>query len=157
TCHYCDAELHLPAEEGGKNVACPECRKIIKVPALKVEKAKDWREVEKKGPSFARQDEPEKPAGAWDTKATAVGQDALEEAGVITEPEEPRTLKERLKPYLIVVGFVGLVVVLYFVSIRMLSRSAQKRALDAALASVDPKGGNTKLPATLAGEVFRGV
>jgi DNA-directed RNA polymerase subunit RPC12/RpoP len=157
TCHYCDAELHLPAEEGGKNVACPECRKIIKVPALKAEKAKDWREVEKKGPSFARQDEPDKPAGAWDTKATTVGQEALEEAGVITEPEEPRTLKERLKPYLIVGGLVGLVVVLYFVSTSMLSRSAQKQALEAALASVDPKSGKTKLSGTLAGEVFRGA
>jgi hypothetical protein len=157
TCHYCDAELHLPAEEGGKNVACPECRKIIKVPALKVEKAKDWREVEKKGPSFARQEEPEKPAGAWDTKATTVGQEALEEAGVITEPEEPRTLKERLRPYLIVAGLVGLVVGLYFISTSMLSRSAQKRALGEALAYVDPKGGKTKLPATLAGEVFRGA
>jgi hypothetical protein len=157
TCHYCDAELHLPAEEGGKNVACPECRKIIKVPALKVEKAKDWREVEKKGPSFARQDEPEKPAGVWDTKATIVGQDVLEEAGVITEPEEPRTLKERLKPYLIVTGLVGLVAALYFISTAMLSRSAQKRALDSALDAVNPKGGKTKLPPPLAGEVFRGA
>jgi hypothetical protein len=153
TCYYCDAELHRPAEEGGKQIPCPECRKIIKVPALKVEKAKDWRDVEKKGPAFAKQDEPVKPAGAWDTKATMVGAGVLEEAGVIAEPEEPRTLKERLKPWVIVGGLVGLVVLLYVVSTNLMSRSAQRKALDEALSYV--KGDKAKLPPLLAGEVFR--
>src|SRR4051812_4111543 len=35
TCSYCDAELHLPAEMGGKQVPCPQCKRIIKVPQLK--------------------------------------------------------------------------------------------------------------------------
>jgi hypothetical protein len=154
-CYYCEAELHIPAEEAGKQVPCPECRKIIKVPQLKVEKAKDWRDVEKKGPSFAKQDAPEKPVGAWDTTRTRVGEDALEEAGVITEPQEPRTLKERLKWPLIGVSAVILVALLWYVSASLMSQSAQRRALNAALAYVEPKEGTTKLFPPLAAEVFR--
>src|SRR5262245_60284402 len=26
-CYYCDAELHLPAEQGGKQIPCPECKR----------------------------------------------------------------------------------------------------------------------------------
>jgi hypothetical protein len=157
TCSYCDAELHLPADQGGKQVPCPECSRIIKVPQLKVEKAKDWRDVEKKGPSFVKQDAPEKPAGAWDTGTSKVSQDALEEAGVITEPEEPRTLKERLKWPLIGVGAVALVAVLWIVSSNLMSKSAQKQALDAALAYVDVKGGKAKLAPTLGAAIYRGA
>src|SRR5262245_9756867 len=54
TCDYCEAALHLPAEMGGKQVPCPECKRIIKVPKLKDDRPKDWRQVEKAGPSFAR-------------------------------------------------------------------------------------------------------
>ena len=156
-CSYCDAELHLPADQGGKQVPCPECRRIIKVPQLKVEKAKDWRDVEKKGPSFAKKDEPVKPVGAWDAGPSTVSQDALEEAGVITEPQEPRTLKERLKWPLIGVGAVGLIAVLWLVSSNLLRQNAQKQALTAALAYVDAKSGKAKLAPTLAAEIYRGA
>jgi hypothetical protein len=157
TCDYCEAQLHLPGDQGGKQVPCPECKRIIKVPALKVEKAKDWRDVEKKGPAFARRDEPEKPLGAWDVSRGKVSQDALEEAGVITEPEEPRTLKERLRLPLYIAAGVGLVVLAWWAYSAFVSQSAQKRALDAALAAVEPKDGKPKVGPAHAAEVLRGA
>src|SRR5262249_17337169 len=89
TCEYCDHSLDVPVEEAGKRVPCPECRRIVKVPnpMAKVEK-KDW--LKSSQPT-----EPA-PAGAWGTggKATAVSEEALEEAGAIEE--EPRTLRQKL-------------------------------------------------------------
>ncbi len=156
-CFYCDAELHLPAEQGGKQVPCPECKRIIKVPALKEEKPKDWRDVEKKGPSFAKKDEPAKPAGAWDVARGKVSEEALEEAGVITEPEEPRTLGERLRLPLYAAGGVALVALAWWGYSAFLSRSAQQKALAAALSYVDLKSGKAKLGPAHAAAIQRGV
>jgi hypothetical protein len=90
TCEYCDAAIEMEAELAGKKAPCPECRHIIKVPLPKVEKPKDWRTVEKKGPSAALLNQPEKIDNAWGTETKAkVSQTALLEAGVIAKPKAP--------------------------------------------------------------------
>jgi hypothetical protein len=157
TCNYCDAELHLPAEMGGKQVPCPECKRIIKVPRLKEDRPKDWRQVEKAGPAFARRDEPEKPHGAWEAGRSKVSQEALEEAGVITEEAEPRTFWEKVRVPVYVGAGVLAVVLLWVVYSKFLSRSAQKRALDAALAFVESKENKAKLAPALVADVYRGA
>ena len=89
-CEYCDAEIELAAEHGGKKAQCPECRHIIKVPLPKIEKPKDWRTVEKKGPSLAAMNQPAKIENAWGTETKSrVSQTALLEAGVIAKPKKP--------------------------------------------------------------------
>jgi len=89
-CDYCDAEIVFEAELAGKRAPCPECRQIIKVPLPKEEKPKDWRTVEKKGPSAAVVNQPEKIDNAWGTETKSkVSQTALLEAGVIAKPKAP--------------------------------------------------------------------
>jgi hypothetical protein len=90
TCEYCEAEVVVDAELAGKKAPCPECRHILKVPLPKEEKPKDWRTVEKKGPSAALANQPEKIDNAWGTETKAkVSQAALLEAGVIEKPKAP--------------------------------------------------------------------
>ncbi len=62
TCEYCEAELHLPLDLGGKQTQCPnkECRRIIKVPLPKIEGPKDWRKMDRKGPAAALVSQPER-------------------------------------------------------------------------------------------------
>ncbi len=154
TCDYCDAELHLSATEAGKQLPCPQCKRIIKVPKLKEEK-KDWRDVQTRGPVGAKQDAPAKPVGAWDDTRGFVSQDALEEAGVVAvEPEPPRTVWQRIRPW---VGGAAVLVVIVMVWTGVnayFSRSAQKRALDNALAYAEPK---PKIPTLLVAEIHRGA
>ncbi len=89
-CDFCDAEIELPAEMAGKREPCPQCSRINKVPVPKVEKPKDWRTAEKKGPSLAAINQPEKMDNAWGTETTGkVSQKALLEAGVIQKPKKP--------------------------------------------------------------------
>jgi hypothetical protein len=154
-CDFCGETVHVPASEAGKRVPCPnaECRKIIKVPALKEDKPKDWRTAQQQtGPSFAKRDEPEKPAGAWDVGPKKVSQDALEEAGVIVEEAEPVTLRQRVRFWGLAALIALVVVGAYFGITAWFSLSAQRKALNQALAYVEPK---SKLSAPLTAEVHR--
>jgi hypothetical protein len=140
-CEFCETELKVPAEEAGKKIQCtnPDCRLLVKVPVPKVEK-KDWRDVKQTGPSGARRAEPEKLVGVQGGEVKKVSQEALEEAGAIPDEEEPVTWGERIKFYALWIVLPAAVLVGgYLVLSNMLGRSAQKRALDAALADADPK------------------
>src|SRR5207245_2158298 len=78
TCLYCEAELHLPLDQGGKQLQCPnaECKRIIKVPMPVVSQKKDWRKMERRGPSAAAINMPEQLDDAWGTEeATQARQD----------------------------------------------------------------------------------
>lgn len=114
-CPFCDEAIHFPASDAGKRAPCPECRQIIKVPELVKKEAKDWRKVEARGPSGARQQEQPELEGAWSsTTARGVGQQTLQEAGVIPKVKPPRTLWQKYRlPVLcgslaLVVGLIGL-------------------------------------------------
>lgn len=90
TCDFCEAAVEFPAEMAGKRAQCTECRQIIKVPVPKVDRPKDWRTVEKHGPSAAAVNQPAKIENAWGTeKKATVSQKALLEAGVIAKPTKP--------------------------------------------------------------------
>ncbi|MCI0457007.1 MAG: hypothetical protein L0Z62_08515 [Gemmataceae bacterium] len=154
TCDYCDAPQQVSADEAGKQIQCRECKRLIKVPRLKEEK-KDWRDVATRGPAFAKQDAPEKPIGAWDTTRGYVSQDALEEAGVVTvEAEPPRTVAQWIR-----IGASGVAVVVVILMVwggvnAYFSRTAQERALGAALEYAEPK---PKIPTLLVAEVHGGA
>jgi hypothetical protein len=87
TCTFCDAEISVPFDLGGKQTPCPECKRIVKVPKPVADKPKDWRAAASpQGPAFARQNEPQAPEGAWEPAAARkVSQQALAEAGALPE------------------------------------------------------------------------
>jgi hypothetical protein len=92
TCPWCDTQVTYPAELAGKQAPCtnPECRRIIKVPALQKTAPRDWRQPEASSlPAGARRDD--KPLeGAWGSQsATAASRQALIQAKVIREEKEP--------------------------------------------------------------------
>ncbi len=88
-CEWCDEELKLPLDLGGKQSQCPnpECRRIIKVPLPKKVEKKDWRKMDRRGPAAAIVNQPEQLEDAWGTQdATRARQDSLAKAGAIEAP-----------------------------------------------------------------------
>ena len=85
-------------------------------------KPKDWRTVEKKGPSAAVSNQPEKLENAWGTENNAkVSQKALIEAGVVAKaPKKKAPLDDRIarwvKVGLLAAVALGLGIWLYQVS-----------------------------------------
>ena len=97
TCTFCDEEVTLEADQAGKQVPCPSCTRIVRVPMPKETKPKDWRTVEKKGPSAAVSNQPEKLENAWGTENNAkVSQKALIEAGVVAKAPKKAPLDDRI-------------------------------------------------------------
>jgi hypothetical protein len=87
TCPFCDEELKLPADLAGKKTPCPACSKIITVPVIEIKVKKDWRTVQKGGPSAALANQPEQLTDAWGTEQKGrVSREAMEEAGAVPEP-----------------------------------------------------------------------
>ncbi len=155
TCPFCDEELHLAAALAGTQSPCPECRRIIKIPELKVEKPKDWREV---GPGNAadylrRQgDVLEGVQGDVHSKASTR---ALVEAGAIEEAPVPpvgiRGWARRLAWATSAV--LVLAVVVWGISQARLS-SVRSRAIAAVLARL--KQPDNKLPPLVRAELLQG-
>src|SRR4051794_4281027 len=44
-CPWCMEEVEFAADTRGKQVPCPQCTRIVKVPLLKEDKPKDWRQL----------------------------------------------------------------------------------------------------------------
>jgi hypothetical protein len=133
-CPQCDEPLNLPPDLAGKRHPCPECRRIIPVPYPKTKDKANWRDTGPKLPTGAKRDEGPAPEGAWGTAGrTAVSTEALKEAGVIKEKEKPKTLGQKLRPYvlvgtpLLVLGVGALVVRVW------MARTSEKAALNYAL------------------------
>lgn len=92
TCSFCEAELHFPLDQAGKQVQCQnaECRRILKVPIPKIEGKKDWRKMDRRGPAAAIVNQPEELENAWGTETTTrARQDSLAQAGAVATPAKP--------------------------------------------------------------------
>ena len=93
TCEWCESELRLPLDQGGKQTQCPnkDCRRIIKVPMPKIVEKKDWRKINLKGPALAAINMPEQLDDAWGTEAVVRARQAsLAQAGAIAEKPKPK-------------------------------------------------------------------
>ncbi len=144
-CPQCDEPLKMAIDMGGKRAPCPECRRIISVPMPKKDQKKGWRDTGPNLPAGAKREEQAAPEGAWDGKASAVGHEALEEAGVIKEKFKPLTLLQKTGPYL-VIGTPALIVILGGLFLwQYFSRVSEKKALDTALASAKSDVGKRAL------------
>jgi DNA-directed RNA polymerase subunit RPC12/RpoP len=155
-CPFCDAELHLDAELGGKQSPCPECKRIIRVPKPKEDKPKDWREVHA-GPRAALAGQPElKDAWGSTTNKAKVSREALEEAGVIVEEKEPIGVVGWAKRIGIGVGAAVFLLIATVWLTRAKQETQKKEAIDKVLDLVEGKN-KLKLAQPMTAEVFRGV
>jgi tetratricopeptide (TPR) repeat protein len=99
-CPFCAETVKISAEHAGKQAPCPnpECKRIIKVPLLKADKPKDWRQMDKRGPSMALRQGENEPEGAWSTaQKSRVSQEALLEADAIPVRREPMTTAAKIR------------------------------------------------------------
>ena len=86
-CPFCDEQVKVSADEGGKKLPCPHCTNIVKVPLPDDNKPKDWRDLQKKGPTAALSNLPEQLEDAWGTEQKGkVSRAAMEEAGALPDP-----------------------------------------------------------------------
>ncbi|MGE3806854.1 MAG: hypothetical protein AB7K24_19480, partial [Gemmataceae bacterium] len=156
-CFYCDEVVSVELELGGKQAPCPHCKRIIKVPKPVSDEPKDWRTVESK-PALAKTDTDPAPDGAWGSAVTSstVTRGSLEEAGIIAQPEEELTLREKLTRYALYAAPVLAIAAIYFIWSNIAARNKQERALEMALAAVDEKADPPLAPLDAA-EVHRGA
>ncbi|MCS7045058.1 MAG: hypothetical protein NZO58_01750 [Gemmataceae bacterium] len=148
TCVWCDEEVKFPADLAGKQAPCPSCKRIIKVPAPKIEKKKDWRTINRDGPAAARINLPEQLEGAWGTEAKSrVARETLVEAGAIEEAPAPPVgvggwLRRGVVGVVIVLVVVGVSVSVHRNRTRMLHKNVveeARRTIDERNKELDPK------------------
>jgi hypothetical protein len=91
-CPWCDETVHADAENAGRQMPCPECTKIVKVPLPQKTEPKDWRKVDTRGPAAGLLKGAEQaPEGAWGSKTSSlsVSKGALLEAEAIPVTRQP--------------------------------------------------------------------
>jgi DNA-directed RNA polymerase subunit M/transcription elongation factor TFIIS/tetratricopeptide (TPR) repeat protein len=99
-CPFCSEMVKMSVDLAGKQAPCPnpECKRIVKVPLLKADKPKDWREMDKRGPSGALRMDKNEPEGVWSTAQKGrVSQEALLEADAIPIHKAPLSTAQRLR------------------------------------------------------------
>jgi hypothetical protein len=157
TCPYCDAEVHVGADKGGKQEPCPSCKRILRVPLPDAGKAKDWRTV-KAGPSAALSNVPAELEGAWGstTSKARVSRGSLEEADAIVEDEEePVGVFGWIRRVTYAAVFCGAVALAFWGCNRQLTNKAEKEAIAHALAFVDKTDESGALGQAWRAEIYR--
>jgi hypothetical protein len=140
TCSWCDAVVKVGLELEGKQTPCPECRRIVKVPVKAKEQPKDWRQVDKR-PIPLKKDVENAPKDVWSNAGTAsVSREALEQAGVITEPSEPVSLSQWIKRGVLIGLAVFAVGFIFFLIRDWFATNDRDKAVLKALEAVDPPG-----------------
>jgi tetratricopeptide (TPR) repeat protein len=134
TCYYCDANVRVNAELAGKQTPCPECRRIVKVPLLQKKEAKDWRTVDSRLPSGARQSAEPAPEGAWDARAVGtVSRQALLEAQALPQVKKRLTWLQWTKRGLTAAAVLAVVGLAAWFIRTSLARYREEQALAKAL------------------------
>ncbi len=141
TCFFCDTKVQVSAELAGKQTSCPECRRIVKVPALQKQDPKDWRKVDTRLPAGARRDTEPAPEGTWGTGSVGtVSHQALLEAAALPQVRKRWTSRQWTKLGAAVAACVGVIGIASWIIIHRLGQSRQTEALAKALQSVDAEG-----------------
>lgn len=97
-CPMCDEPAKAPADLAGKQMPCPSCKRIVKVPLPEQKGPKDWRTIDTRMPSAARRDDGPAPEGAWGTAAASnVSRQSLVEANVLPDTTAVLTPQQKLK------------------------------------------------------------
>jgi hypothetical protein len=141
TCPFCDSEVRVAYDLGGKQTPCPECKRIVKVPKPVADKPKDWRTAAAgQGPAFARQNEPQAPDGAWEPAAARkVSQQALAEAGALPEViEEPVGIGVWIRRGIYAAAALGVLIAAWVWFSNQKRARVGREELTSALAYVEP-------------------
>jgi hypothetical protein len=139
-CELCDTELHVPREDAGKRMQCPnpECRGLIKVPSPKDGQPKAL-------PTVAQLTQPEKiDEAAWGTHTDKgrVTQGSLIEAGAIPEaPKAPVSPRVMIGRVLWTIGGVAAFALVAVVALRARNTQQQKDFVREAMQYVEPPKG----------------
>jgi hypothetical protein len=133
TCPQCDEPVQAPIELAGKQMPCPHCRRIIKVPVPEKKAPTDWRQ-KTTGPSAARQNlETQAPEGAWAAGTTAAHRESLEEAGAIQEEPERLTVRQKVVRVALLVGVPLLLIGSGYWGYRVMTLNKETRWVEQAL------------------------
>ncbi len=142
TCSYCDETIEVEAARAGKNMPCPHCRSMIRVPTPTVEKKKDWRDANLRQPLGgllkSQRDEMEKAGVVGPTYVTA---ESLAKANELHEEREPTPPSVWIQRGLWVAGLIACVVFAYSMISRSRVESRVKSLMETAvkeLESQDP-------------------
>jgi hypothetical protein len=110
TCAGCDHVWQVEASKEGKNVLCPECRKVNSVPIRKKAEKVDWRTGADGRPTLAKRETGMDVEGAFaSTNIGSIGQQTAKK--IVSEraaEEEPEVRRKKLLKR----GAIGLIVVL---------------------------------------------
>jgi hypothetical protein len=134
-CEHCDAAVSAPVADAGKRIPCPECRRILKVPAATKPDPSNWRKADRHLPSAAKAPDEPAPEGAWgNLTRTVVSREALEEADAIPDTPEPVSLRERISFWTrVAVGAICVMAVSVY-TYRWFSANREQAAVHAAVA-----------------------
>ncbi len=128
------------------------------MPELVKNEPKDWRKADPRGPSGARPADQPAPEGAWgSTAASAVGKQALVEAGVIPTKEPPRTLWQKSRWPILGATLILLVFGGGWMGYRWWEQRAADRALQAALDYAASPQSGSEARATGQAAIFLGA
>src|SRR3954471_11862083 len=107
TCAGCDHTWSVEASKEGKNVRCPECGKVIRVPVRKKDEKADWR-TGGGGPSLAKRETGLDREGAFgNVEARGISEGTAREIVKGREAEEePEERRKRLIKRLVVAVLV---------------------------------------------------
>ena len=108
-CKHCDFPFTVEPARAGKNVPCPDCTRINRVPIPKIEETGNWRQTGEHLPSLARRDKDPVLEGAWTGGEKGyVAPESLVAAGATAKVEyEPLPLAVKLKRVMLAVGLLG--------------------------------------------------
>jgi hypothetical protein len=141
TCTFCDEKVSVPADLAGKRTPCPECRRIVKVPDLKDDKPKDWREIDTRRPSAARPEPGAVLEGTWSTRdAGNVSAEALIEADAVPQFRRRLTWQQWVRRGFLAAVGVSVITFGAWVATRWVSGHRKSLFLARALAALDNKG-----------------
>jgi hypothetical protein len=154
-CPQCDEKIQAPADLAGKQMPCPECSRIVKVPLPARTEPKDWRKVDTRAAAAAlKRDAEPAPEGAWGTASSSrVSTAALEVAEVIPMAVERLTWGQRTRWGLIVASAVVAGFLTVWGAWQFARLKSQQRQVARVLELVEK--GETPLPDIQAAEIFR--
>lgn len=155
-CNWCDEAIQAPNTSAGKQMPCPHCKRIVKVPLPVQTTPLDWRAGPvKKGPSGAKREE-EVLEDAWSTsKAEHVDRLTLEEAGALPDKREPVPRSKKIMRVAVALILLGGLAGLGWWGYRSLVHGRGTDAMDVALLYADPKSGKPELDPAAASELQR--
>ncbi len=147
-CSGCGEKFEVDAAMAGKNVRCPACGKIVRVPMPKADKPVDWRQSDGGRPSLAKSAEPA-PTGAWEVQRKGVSGEAIRKAGAheIEDEDDIRERKiRRIKFTLYGLALTGVIAFAVIWIIRARSDRKQEKWMEQAVHEIEDKNEGSKRP-----------